>query len=590
MRSYSEHWHGCDFMYDSAALVASPVPLQNGHGEPSSSILPPPPHTAHPPLPPSPMRARAAARVNKPRARRQPYRKTPRRPAVPLEDVGGLVAALEKEGELRRVSGPVSADLEIAEVLRRVMYAGGPAVLFEDVEGYGMPVLGNAFGSDRRMRIALETDDFAEIGERIAGMASMDVPRGVLGRLRKLPELSRMGDAFPRPEKGGPVTEVVETASPSLAGLPVLRTWPGDAGRFITFGMVATRHPDTGVRNLGVYRLQVVDDTHLLVHWQRHKRGAQHALARAAGGGGGRGKGGDRIEAAVVIGAEPAAIFAGVAPVPEGLDKYLFAGICRKRGIRTVRCATVDLEVPANAEIVLEGHVDPADLRPEGPFGDHTGYYTPEEPYPTFTLTGTMMRRRPVYLTTVVGRPVLEDAYIGAASARSFLPLIRMLQPEVVDFAMPAAGWFQGMAVVSIRKTYPGQARKVMMGLWGTGQLALTKIIVVVDGDVDVHDHNSVVWAVTTRADPARDTVIVGGAPTDTLDPASPIVNLGSKMGIDATQKTAEEGYGRPVQEGVAADESTVSLVDSKWDGYGLGDVARAGGKSLDVGHLPPSA
>ena len=516
---------------------------------------------------------------------------------MPLEDIGGLIAALEKEGELRRVKGPVSADLEIAEVLRRVMYAGGPAVLFEDVEGSDMPVLGNAFGSDRRMRIALETDDFAEIGERIAGMARMDVPHGVLGRLRKLPELSRMGEAFPRPERGGPVAEVVETAAPSLAGIPVLRTWPGDAGRFITFGMVATRHPGTGVRNLGVYRLQVVDDTHLIVHWQRHKRGAQHAIERAAGGGSGEDKGaGDRIEAAVVIGGEPATVFAGVAPVPEGLDKYLFAGICRKSGIRTVRCATVDLDVPANAEIVLEGYVDSSDMRPEGPFGDHTGYYTPQEPFPTFTLTGVMRRRRPVYLATVVGRPVLEDAHIGAASARSFLPLIRMLQPEVVDFAMPAAGWFQGMAVVSIRKTYPGQARKVMMGLWGTGQLALTKIIVVVDGDVDVHDHNSVVWAVTTRADPARDTVIIDRAPTDTLDPASPIANLGSKMGIDATQKTAEEGHGRPVQEGVEADAATVSLVDSKWDGYGLGPAAAAGAaaaggsRSLDVGHRPTRA
>ena len=503
---------------------------------------------------------------------------------MPIEDIGGLIAALEEAGELKRVSERASPDLEIAEVLRRVMYAGGPAVLFENVEGSDMPVLGNAFGSERRMRIALETDDFAEIGERIAGMASVDVPRGVIGRLRRLPELSRMGDAFPRLEKGGPVAEVVETASPSLAGIPALRTWPGDAGRFVTFGMVATRHPGTGVRNLGVYRLQVVDDTRLIVHWQRHKRGAQHAIARAGGEGKERG---DRIEAAVVIGGEPATVFAGVAPVPEGLDKYLFAGICRKSGIRTVRCATVDLEVPANAEIVLEGYVDPADLRPEGPFGDHTGYYTPQEPFPTFTLTGVMRRRRPVYLATVVGRPVLEDAHIGAASARSFLPLIRMLQPEVVDFAMPAAGWFQGMAVVSIRKTYPGQARKVMMGLWGTGQLALTKIIVVVDGDVDVHDHNSVVWAVTTRADPARDTLIIDRAPTDTLDPASPIANLGSKMGIDATQKTAEEGYGRPVQEGVEADAATVSLVDSKWGRYGLGAAAGEGGRSLDVGRRP---
>ena len=436
------------------------------------------------------------------------------------------------------------------------------------------------------MRIALETDDFAEIGERIAGMARVDVPHGMLGRLRKLPELSRMGAAFPRPEKGGPVTEVVETSSPSLKGLPVLRTWPGDAGRFITFGMVATRHPDTGVRNLGVYRLQVVDDTRLIVHWQRHKRGAQHSLAGGGGGDAGRG-----IEAAVVIGAEPATVFAGVAPVPEGLDKYLFAGICRRAGIATVRCRTVDLDVPANAEIVLEGRVDPSDLRPEGPFGDHTGYYTPEEPFPTFTLTGVMRRSSPVYLATVVGRPVLEDAYIGAAAARSFLPLLRMLQPEIADFAMPAAGWFQGMAVVSIRKTYPGQARKVMMGLWGTGQLALTKFIVVVDEGVDVHDHDAVLWAVTTRADPARDTLIVDRAPTDTLDPASPLPNLGSKMGIDATQKTAEEGHGRPVQEEVSADGRTASLVDAKWDRYGLGDAAAAGaqkgggrGESPDVG------
>ena len=508
---------------------------------------------------------------------------------MPIEDVGGLIKALEGAGELKRVGEKVSADLEIAEVLRRVMYARGPAVLFENVEGHGMPVLGNAFGSDRRMRIALETDDFAEIGERIAGMARVDVPHGMLGRLRKLPELSRMGAAFPRPEKGGPVTEVVETSSPSLAGLPVLRTWPGDAGRFITFGMVATKHPDTGVRNLGVYRLQVVDDTHLIVHWQRHKRGAQHALGGAGGGSGGGGP----IEAAVVIGAEPATVFAGVAPVPEGLDKYLFAGICRRAGIATVRCRTVDLEVPANAEIVLEGHVDPSDLRPEGPFGDHTGYYTPEEPFPAFTLTGVMRRASPVYLATVVGRPVLEDAYIGAAAARSFLPLLRMLQPEIADFAMPAAGWFQGMAVVSIRKTYPGQARKVMMGLWGTGQLALTKFIVVVDEDIDVHDHDAVLWAVTTRADPARDTLIVDRAPTDTLDPASPLANLGSKMGIDATQKTAEEGHDRPVQEQVSADGRTASLVDAKWERYGLGPAGagtQEGGGSADVGRAAAEA
>lgn len=477
---------------------------------------------------------------------------------MPLRDLRETVKAVEDAGELRRVSVSADADLEIPEILRRVMYSGGPAVLFENVKGHSMPVLGNLFGSARRMSIALETDDFAEIGRRISGMASVDMPAGLLGKLRKLPEMSKMADAFPKPVRSGPVTEVFEER-PSFGSMPVLKTWPKDAGRFITFGMVATRHPETGVRNLGVYRMQVIDDGHVLVHWQRHKRGAQH----------GQQKGG-RIEAAIVIGGEPASVFAGVAPVPEGMDKYLFAGIARKAGIQTVRCRTVDLDVPANAEIVVEGYVDVDDLRDEGPFGDHTGYYTPVEKYPVFTATGMMRRRDPIYLATVVGRPALEDAHIGRAIERSFLPLVQMLQPEVTDYAMPASGWFQGMAIVAIKKRYPGQAKKVMMGMWGTGQLSLTKIIVVVDSDVDVHSPSDVIWAVTTRADPARDTLLVPGAPTDTLDPASPLVNFGSKMGIDATQKTPEEGYAREVQEPVAADELTAKAVDERWPSYGL--------------------
>jgi 4-hydroxy-3-polyprenylbenzoate decarboxylase len=269
-----------------------------------------------------------------------------------------------------------------------------------------------------------------------------------------------------------------------------------------------------------------------------------------------------------VIGADPATVFSAVAPVPEGMDKYLFSGITRKKGVKLVKCKTVDLEVPANAEIVLEGYVDPNDMRMEGPFGDHTGYYTPAEPFPTFTLTGIMRRRNPIYLTTVVGKPVLEDAYIGKVIERSFLPLIQMFHPEVVDFSMPGAGWFQGLAIISIKKTYPGQAKKVMMGLWGMGQLALTKTFVVVDSDVNVHDMNDVIWAVTTRADAARDTVIIENAPTDTLDPASPLVNLGSKMGIDATQKTREEGYMREIQQLAVVDDETKALVDKRWKEY----------------------
>ncbi len=480
---------------------------------------------------------------------------------MPIKDVRGLISELERHGELKRIEAEVDADLEVAEIMRREMYRNGPAILFENVRGHDMPILGNAFGSMKRLEIGLEMTDFTEIGKRIVDMTRMHVPSGFLGKLKKLPELSKMTAVFPKSESGGPVSEVTP-ARPSFDDIPILKSWPGDAGRFITLGLVATVHPETGVRNLGVFRMQVLDGTHALMHWQRHKRGAHHGeISRDRG---------EKIPAAVIIGGDPATVFSAIAPVPEGLDKYLFAGITRKDGISTVRCRTVDLDVPANAEIVMEGYVDPSDLKDEGPFGDHTGYYTPVEQYPVFTLTGIMRRRDPVYLTTVVGKPVLEDAYIGKVIEQSFLPLIRMFHPEVVDFGMPAAGWFQGLAIASIKKRYPGQAKKVMMGLWGMGQLSLTKTLIVVDEDVNVHDMNDVIWAVTTRADPARDTTIISNTPTDTLDPASPLVNLGSKMGIDATQKTAEEGYAREIQQKVKADEKTKDLVDSRWGEYGL--------------------
>lgn len=479
---------------------------------------------------------------------------------VPVDDIHQLISILEEAGELKRVGASVDPDLEVAEILRRTMYSKGPALLFEDVKGYDMPILGNAFGSMRRLELGLEMQDFTEIGRRVVDLTKMSIPTGLFDKIRKLPELSHMADAFPKLEKSGPVTGVIQ--EPSFAKIPIIKTWPLDAGRFITFGLVTTRHPETGVRNLGVYRIQIIDDTHALMHWQKHKRGAQHGMIK--------GDAGQKIEAAIVIGAEPATIFAGVAPVPEGLDKYLFAGITRKKGIRMVKCKTVDLEVPANADIILEGYVDPQDMRDEGPFGDHTGYYTPVEKYPTFTLTGIMRRTDPIYLTTIVGKPVLEDAYIGKVIERAFLPLMQMLHPEIVDYSMPAAGWFQGFAIISIKKRYPGQAKKVMMGLWGTGQLALTKMFVIVDEDINVHDMDDVIWAVTTRADAARDTIIINNTPTDTLDPASPLVNLGSKLGIDATQKTQEEGYMRPVQRQTIPDEATSKIVDERWSEYGI--------------------
>ena len=480
---------------------------------------------------------------------------------MPINDIHELIEVLDKAGELKRIKTEVDPDLEVAEILRRTMYQNGPALLFENVKGYEMPILGNAFGSMRRLELALETDDFTEIGKRIADMTKMEIPKGVFNKLKKLPELSKMSEAFPNSEKSGPVTEVIDE-NPTFSKIPILKTWHKDAGKFITFGLTASKHPTTGVRNLGVYRIQIVDDTHALMHWQKHKRGAQHEIISKQKN--------DRIEVAIIIGGEPATMFSAVAPVPEGLDKYLFAGITRKKGIDTVKCKTVDIEVPANAEIVLEGYVDSSDIRDEGPFGDHTGYYTPKEPYPTFTLTGIMQRKNPIYVTTVVGKPILEDAYIGKVIERSFLPLIQMIHPEVVDFDMPGAGWFQGMAIISIKKTYPGQAKKVMMGLWGMGQLALTKMFVVVDDDVNVHDINDVIWAITTRVDAARDTTIIDRTPTDTLDPASPLVNLGSKLGIDATQKTPEEGFEREIQEKVKVDDETKNLVDSKWSSYGI--------------------
>jgi 4-hydroxy-3-polyprenylbenzoate decarboxylase len=482
---------------------------------------------------------------------------------VHFEDLREYVESLEKIDQLKRIKTRVSVDLEIAEILRRVMYKNeGPAVLFENVEGYKIPVLGNAFGSLRRLKIALDMENFEEIGERMSALTRLKIPHGLLNKFKMLPKLSEIADYGPKSVNGGPITEVIETSNPSLDILPIIKSFPKDAGRFITFGITVTKNPETLIRNMGVYRLQVIDSKKAIMHWQIHKRGALHYEMNKENS--------QKTEVAIVIGADPATVFSAVAPVPEGLDKFLFAGITRKKGIDLVKCRTIDVEVPATAEIVLEGYVDPSELNVEGPFGDHTGYYTPPEPFPTFTLTGIMMRKNPIYLTTVVGKPILEDAYIGKVIERSFLPLVRLFQPEVVDFSMPPAGWFQGLAIVSIKKRYPGQAKKVMMGLWGMGQLSLTKILIVVDQDVNVHDMNDVIWAVTTRADPKRDTMLIDNAPTDTLDPASPLLNLGSKMGIDATKTMKEEGYERPIQEEALPNESTVSLVTKKWNEYGF--------------------
>ncbi|MGB7558041.1 MAG: menaquinone biosynthesis decarboxylase [Nitrososphaeraceae archaeon] len=493
---------------------------------------------------------------------------------MPFESLGEYVSALDKAGQLTRVKVKVNPDLEVAEILRRLMYKGNqPAILFEHVEGSTMPILGNAFGTMERLHLALEMNDFTEIGTRMTDLTKMKMPAGMLNKIKMLPKLSEIADYGPKYVESGPVTEVVQNAeNVSLNTMPILKSFPGDAGRFITFGITVTKHPDTDIRNMGVYRIQILDEKKAIMHWQIHKRGAHHYQIS-------RERQGKKIEVAIVIGADPATIFSAVAPVPEGMDKFLFAGIARKRGIKLVKCKTVDLEVPANSEIVLEGYVDAEDIRMEGPFGDHTGYYTPPEPYPTFTLTGIMRKSSPIYLTTVVGKPILEDAYIGKVIERAFLPLIQMFHPEVTDFCMPPAGWFQGLAVISIKKRYPGQAKKVMMGLWGMGQLALTKMFVVVDDDINIQNMDEVLWAITARTDPARDTIVIDNAPTDSLDPASPIVNLGSKLGIDATTKWREEGYNREIQQIAQVDDNTRSYVDNRWAEYGLLSLSQTGKK-----------
>ena len=494
---------------------------------------------------------------------------------MPLESLRDLVSVLEEKGQLKRVKASVDTDLEIAEIMRRLMYTKDkPAVLFENVKGYSIPILGNTFGSNERLRIALEEDDFSQIGSRIVELTRMKMPTGVFGKLRMLPKLSEISDYGPRHIENGPVKEIVLTEDKAdLFNLPILKSFKGDAGKFITFGLTVTKHPDTEVTNMGVYRMQILNARKAIMHWQIHKRGAQHLeiLKDRRSQDNATNIIDGRIEVAVVIGADPATTFSAVAPVPEGMDKYLFSGIVRKKGIRLVKCNTVDLEVPATAEIVLEGYVDPDDMQMEGPFGDHTGYYTPPEPYPSFNLTCISMRKNPIYLTTVVGKPILEDAYIGQVIERSFLPLIQMFQPEVVDFSMPPAAWFQGLAIISIKKRYPGQAKKVMMGLWGMGQLSLTKMFITVDHDINVHDMDEVLWAVTTRTDPKRDLMIIENAPTDTLDPSSPLLNLGSKVGIDATTKWHQEGFNRDIQILASVDEKTQIHVSKRWHEYGLG-------------------
>lgn len=489
------------------------------------------------------------------------------------KDLREFISRLEREGELKRIKTEVDVDLEITEITDRVSKAGGPALLFEkphsakDGVTYSMPLVINALGSKRRLELALEVDSVEDVARRIEDLLEMKPPEGFLDKVRLLPKLAELGSFAPKTVKTGPVKEVIEKQNITLAQFPIMKCWPQDGGRFITWPMVVTRSPKTGRRNVGCYRMQVYDERTTGMHWQIHKGGAEHFrwLER-------QGKG-RRMDVAVAIGADPITMLAGVLPLPEDLDEFLFAGFLRKEPVELVKCETIELEVPASAEIVLEGYVDLDDIRAEGPFGDHTGYYSLEDKFPAFHLTCITRRKEPIYVSTIVGAPPMEDYWMGHAVERIFLPLMKKQLPEVVDMHMPAEGIFHNLMIISIRKSYPGHARKVMNAIWGLPGAMFTKCIVVVDHDVDVHNLREVTWKAFNHIDPERDIQFTLG-PVDQLEHASRLPNFGSKMGVDATHKWPSEGFTRPWPDEIKMNDDVKKKVDVLWKTLGLGSEA----------------
>jgi 4-hydroxy-3-polyprenylbenzoate decarboxylase len=541
------------------------------------------------------------------------------------DDLRDWIAALDRAGELRKIRTEVDPILEITEITDRVSKMpakndggrasspGGPALLFQNIKGHpGAQVLINQFGSARRMDLALEVEKLDEVADRIRQFMDVKSPQGFLDKVKMLPMLAEMGKFFPKTVSTGPCKEVIRRDNFSLDEFPILQCWPKDAGRFITLPCVVTRDPKTGKRNVGMYRMQVYDGGTTGMHWQRQKVGAEHyrermraaadedravkdrvgtgaparpagqspaATARAAvdimarSSGGSLIPEGDRptgkMEVAVAIGTDPAITFSAIVPAPPDVEEYLIAGFLRQKPVELVKCETVDLEVPATSEIILEGHVNLDELRTEGPFADHTGFYSLEDLYPVFHLSCITHRKNPIYSTTIVGKPPMEDGWMGKAVERIFLPLMRLTIPEIVDINLPVEGVFHNLMIVSIKKSYPGQARKVMNAVWSLGQAMFTKCILVVDEDVNVQDIGEVTLKVLNHIDPERDIQFMLG-PVDSLDHASRLPNYGSKMGIDATRKWASEGFTRPWPDEILMDEKTKAMVDKKWKDLGI--------------------
>jgi len=479
-------------------------------------------------------------------------------------DLQSFIEDLDRRGQLHRIKETVDRVLEITEISDRVVKAGGPALLFENVRGYDMPVVTNLFGTLERMQLALGVADLDQIGAEIMSFIQpQEFPAGIMDKLKMLPKLAQLAAVIPKRVNTGLCKEIIIKDPPSLAHLPVLHCWPEDGGPFVTLPLVFTKDPQSGLRNVGMYRMQIYDERTTGMHWHIHKDAAEHFRKQKAAGGNGK------MPVAVAIGADPAVIYAATAPLPPGIDEMLLAGFLRKEPVQMVKCETVDLEVPAHAEIILEGYVDPEEIRREGPFGDHTGYYSLADDYPVFHLTCVTSRRNPVYAATVVGRPIMEDAFLGKATERIFLPILRMFLPEVVDLNMPPEGVFHNCVIVSINKRYPGHAKKVMSALWGIGLMMLSKLIIVVDGHVDAQNLSEVMWRVFNNTDPKRDLLITEG-PLDALDHSSPLPHLGAKMGLDATTKWPEEGHTREWPGDVVMSEEIRDLVAGRWSEYGF--------------------
>jgi len=477
-------------------------------------------------------------------------------------DLREFLQVLEKKGLLHRVTVEVDPILEIAEITDRMCKSpnGGKALFFEKVKGSQIPVVTNIFGSFERMCLSLEVESLDDIGKRIEQLLHQSPPKTFKDKIKALFELIEVSKYLPKRVSKAPCQEVINH-EPDLNKLPILKTWPNDGGRFITFPIVFTRDPDTGIQNCGMYRMHVYDERTTGMHWHIHKDGAVHYRKYKELG--------KRMPVAVAIGSDPAVIYSSTAPLPYGIDEMVFAGFLRRKTVEMVKCITCDIEVPANAEIVLEGYVDPDELRDEGPFGDHTGFYSPVDKFPVFHIICITHRKNPIYPATVVGKPPMEDCYMGKATERIFLPLLKMQFPEIRDINLPMEGVFHNAAIISIKKQYPGQGKKIIHGLWGMGQMSFSKLIIVVDEDVNVQDLSTTAWKVLNNVDWRRD-VIISEGPVDELDHASSFPRFGGKMGIDATRKMREEGMMRDWPEEITQAKEIKELVTKRWYEYGF--------------------